>query len=345
MSQVLDISEVTVSTEALQPVLEQQLGEHFGSPGAIVRLTRRPSEYHSSYPIEELNVVLADGTSLDLIFKNLSESALLAGAQAAKPQLIRNPRREIEIYRSILSRAQLGTPTFYGAKDDDRNRDYWLFIEDVPGLELYQVGEIVAWQEAARWLARMHSCFRNRVSEFENNSDLLDHDEEFYWTWISRAKEFAQGDSLAARNEIERLFSGFGSVVEKLTRLPRTLIHGEFYASNILVDQASDGMRVCPVDWEMAGVGPGLMDLAALVSGNWTDNERVEIARAYHQTMTESEVRELAEPEFWAALDYCRLALAIQWLGWSRSWTPPLDHRHDWRKEALELSAKLGIGR
>ncbi|HEX6186672.1 MAG TPA: phosphotransferase [Pyrinomonadaceae bacterium] len=345
MSQVLDISEVAVSTEALQRVLEQQLGEHFGSPCVIVRLTRRSSEYHSSYPIEELNVVLADGTSLDLIFKNLSESALLAGAQAAKPQLIRNPRREIEIYRSILSREKLGSPIFYGAKDDDRNREYWLFIEDVPGLELYQVGETFAWQETARWLARMHSCFSDRVSELENNSNLLNHDGEFYWTWIGRAKEFAQTDSLEARNEIEKLFHGFESVVERLTRLPRTLIHGEFYASNILVEQASDGLRVCPVDWEMAGVGPGLMDLAALVSGNWTDNERRAIARAYHQTMTESEVPGLAEPEFWIALDYCRLALAVQWLGWSRSWTPPLDHQHDWRKEALELSAKLGIGR
>lgn len=343
MSQVLDISEVTVSTEALQPVLEQQLGEHFGSPCAIVRLTRRPSEYHSSYSIEELSVALADGTCLDLIFKNLSESALLAGAQAAKPQLIRNPRREIEIYRSILSREKLGTPKFYGAKDDDRNREYWLFIEDVPGLELYQVGEIFAWQEAARWLARMHSCFRHRVPELENNSNLLNHDGEFYWTWISRAREFAQSDSLEARNEIEKLFSGFASVVERLTRLSRTLIHGEFYASNILVEQASDGLRVCPVDWEMAGVGPGLMDLAALVSGNWTDNERREIARAYHQAMTGSDVRAQTESEFWTALDYCRLALAIQWLGWSRSWTPPLDHQHDWRKEALELSTKLGI--
>src|SRR5687767_2981730 len=162
MSQVLEISEVRVSTEALQRVLEQRLSEHFGAPCRITQLTRRSSEYHSSYPIEELNVGLADGTSLDLIFKNLSESALLRGAQAAKPQLIRNPRREIEIYRSILFPEKLGTPTFYGAQDDERNQEYWLFIEDVPGLELYQVGEISAWQEAARWLARMHSCFRDR---------------------------------------------------------------------------------------------------------------------------------------------------------------------------------------
>ncbi|MGQ0762593.1 MAG: aminoglycoside phosphotransferase family protein [Acidobacteriota bacterium] len=344
MSLVLEISDVRVSTEALQPVLAQQMGEHFGSPRTIVRLTRRPSEYHSSYPIEELNVVLADGTSLDLIFKNLSESALLAGAQAAKPQLIRNPRREIEVYRQILSDAKLGTPILYGARTDDHNQEYWLFIEDVPGLELYQIGDISAWQEAARWLARMHVEFAGRVSQLENNPTLLKRDGHFYRTWIRRAEEFAQSDPLQARNEIQRLLSGFESVVERITRLSRTLIHGEFYASNILVEQASDGVRVCPVDWEMAGVGPGLMDLAALMSGNWTDNERREIARAYHQTMTGSDVRLLTESEFWTALDYCRLALAIQWLGWSRSWTPPLEHQHDWRTEALELSAKLGIG-
>ena len=345
MSQVLEISEARVSTEALQPVLERQLGEHFGAPCRITQLTRKASEYHSSYPIEELNILLADGSSLDLIFKDVSESALLPVARAAKPEIVRNPRREIEVYRQILSDAKLGTPTLYGARTDDLNQEYWLFIEDVPGLELYQIGEISAWQQASRWLARMHVEFAGRVSQLENNSTLLKRDEQFYRTWIRRAQEFAQSDPLRARNEIQKLLNGFESVLEKISRLSRTLIHGEFYASNILVAETSNGLRVCPVDWEMAGIGSGLMDLAALVSGKWTDEERQEIAHAYHQTMTLSEVRWLTESEFWTALDYCRLALAVQWLGWSRSWTAPREHQHDWRTEALELAAKLGIGR
>ena len=340
MSQVLEISEVSVSTEALQPVLEQQLGEHFGSPCTIARLTRRLSEYHSSYPIEELNVVLDNGTSLDVIFKNLSESALLPGARAAKPEIIRNPHREIEIYQRVLSRAHLETPMFYGAKVSDHSREYWLFIEDVPGLELYQIGELSLWQEAARWLARMHSCFGNQVSELENNSNLLIRDEYFYWVWMRRAEEFVRSDSSNARTEIQRLLSAFEKAVTKMTRLPRTLIHGEFYASNVLVEQTSNGARVCPVDWEMAGTGPGLIDLAALVSGKWSDDDRISIASAYYEAM-DSEGWHPTFIEFRDALDCCRLILAVQWLGWSPGWVPPAEHSHDWLDEAGRLSERL----
>ena len=34
-----------------------------------------------------------------------------------------------------------------------------------------------------------------------------------------------------------------------------TFIHGEFYASNVLVNITGGKLRVCPVDWELAGWG------------------------------------------------------------------------------------------
>ena len=49
--------------------------------------------------------------------------------------------------------------------------------------------------------------------------------------------------------------------------------------SNVLVEVPTG--RVCPVDWEMAGIGPLLLDLAALTSASWSPRERREIAAAY----------------------------------------------------------------
>ena len=46
---------------------------------------------------------------------------------------------------------------------------------------------------------------------------------------------------------------------------------------------------------------------------------------------------------FLSSLDYCRLHLAVQWLGWSPSWTPPPEHAQDWLNEALDLAEKLEL--
>ena len=47
--------------------------------------------------------------------------------------------------------------------------------------------------------------------------------------------------------------------------------------------------------------------------------------------------------ELLAALDYCRLHLAMQWLGWAAEWSPPPEHSHDWLAEAFTLADRLGL--
>jgi hypothetical protein len=36
------------------------------------------------------------------------------------------------------------------------------------------------------------------------------------------------------------------------------------------------------------------------------------------------------------------LQLAVQWLGWSGQWSPPLEHRQDWFAEARCAARGLG---
>ena len=98
-------------------------------------------------------------------------------------------------------------------------------------------------------------------------------------------------------------------------------VHGEFYASNILVSPG----RVCPVDWEMAGIGPGVLDLAALATA-WEGADRARIVAAYAD--------ERGAPVDEEDLDAARLVLAVQWLGWAEGWEPPREHATDWLAEA-----------
>jgi aminoglycoside phosphotransferase (APT) family kinase protein len=133
----------------------------------------------------------------------------------------------------------------------------------------------------------------------------------------------------------------FHEAFEFLVSLPTAFIHGEFYASNVLVDTSRQPVRVCAVDWELAGIGPGVLDLAALVVGNWTDAQRAELIDAYRSGLPRDHSCFNDFAALSHAVDFARLQLAVQWLGWSLNWTPPTAHTHDWLAEAIAMAEKL----
>ena len=101
--------------------------------------------------------------------------------------------------------------------------------------------------------------------------------------------------------------------------------------------------RVAPVDWELAALGSGFVDLAALATG-WGPSERDELELAYLDATRELGASEALPDDPGAALDLCRLHLAVQWLGWAApGWTPPAEHRRDWLGEALALAEELRL--
>jgi hypothetical protein len=332
------------------------LDEHFGKERRIASLQRRPSAYRSSFLLEELDVLLEDGTSLPILFKDLSWQALLPEACEAKPAFLYDPQREIDTYRGILAEQRLGTPACYGAVVDRQADRYWLFLERVNGCALWQVGEVGVWRAAARWLAVLHHRLAGTAGLAATR--LLHHDADYYQVWMQRALAFARepGPACVSRSQddfqnrnrthyrhvLEGLAERYTGVVQRLAALPATFIHGEFYPSNILIEERDSGLRVCPVDWEMAAVGPGLIDLAALTAGTWTQDEKEAIALAYHETLLGMDAWSGTD-DFLAALDLCHLHLAVQWLGWSPRWTPPPEHAHGWLDEALRLAKKLRL--
>lgn len=330
------------STSELRAHLERALGRHFGSPRRIVGLDRRPSPYRTSFALEELAVELEDGSRLELMFKDLAEAALDAEARQAKPPFLVDPLREIEVYRRLLATTGLPTATCYGAAVSPEDARYWLFLEKVPGVELYQVGERGTWEEAARWLAVMHDRLRPERVAPGATDRLVRYDADFFLRWPRRALSFAALEP-PKRRWLASIAGRYERVVERLLALPATVIHGEFYASNVLVSGARGALRVCPVDWEVAAVGPALIDVAALTAGRWSEADRRAIALAYHRSLPERPGPIAAQDAFLEALEVCRLHLAMQWLGWAPNWTPPAEHAHDWLGEALRLGECLGL--
>jgi thiamine kinase-like enzyme len=179
------------------------------------------------------------------------------------------------------------------------------------------------------------------MAETSHIAHLLDYDRDFYWQWMRRAVEFtSQRDQRDGANTraIRHIETKYGRVVERLLGLHRTVIHGEFFASNVLIDKVDGRLRVCPVDWEMAALGPGLVDLAGLTSGQWKPEEKEAMAWAYYNALPlKARVRQSWET-FCVDLECCRLHQSLQWLGWSAEWTPPPEHAQNWLQEALRCS-------
>jgi len=335
------------STDELRTILERELSHYFGASPRITQLSRRRSAYRTSFALDELAVDLDDGRQLQLILKDLSWHSLSKDVRQVKPNFLHNPWREIAVYREILATVQIGTARCYGFFVNAPRDRYWLFLEKVTGQELYQIGEVETWQAVARWLAEFHGRFAAHVDQLNHTPALLRYDGAFYWRWLQRARSFAKcNDGPQKRNAkaaLTWLAARYEKVVEQLTALPSTFIHGEFYASNVLVQDESYSMRVCPVDWEMAGLGPGLLDLAALTSGKWSDKQKTALALSYCDARKTTVRENLCLNEFFTALDYCRLHIAVQWLGWAPNWSPPVENAHDWLGEALNLAEKLAL--
>lgn len=244
-----------------------------------------------------------------LLLKHLTSAARLP-----RPAFTVDPLREIVAYRDILPSVALDTPRYIAS--DTRPGTACLVIELVDGHPLWQAPGLRCWEAAARWLASLHAVsppalpgpIRYDAAEIRRRIELA--------RWMPGVTQVA------------------ALVAERLARLPRCLVHGEFYPANVLVDDSSNSARIRPVDWETIGIGPAVLDLAALTAG-WDEAARRRIEDSYRAACPPA-----ARPDE-ADIDLARLVLAAQWSGWSEAWTAPPEQRRDWRAELRELTGRI----
>jgi len=215
----------------------------------------------------------------------------------------------------------------------------------VAGQPLTEVGEFDVWLIVSTWLARMHGRVASgRISAGATTVPLVHYDRAHWRRWLSRAERHVQESeqSLSRRTRFAGIVSRYDAVIEETAALPAGFVHGEFFASNVLV-QGGGSVRVRPLDWELAGIGPVLIDLAALTAGRWSDAARTELAMAYHAALDRNCETWLPREIFVRAFDCCRLQIAVRQLGWAARWTPPSLHTQDWLGDAIDAAERIGF--
>jgi Ser/Thr protein kinase RdoA (MazF antagonist) len=336
----------SVDGPALEKAL-QRMVEHARPRARMVAVRRRPLERASSWWMEGLTIELHDGRVVELVFKDLGREAPGSAARLAKPARVRDPERELWVYRHVLEPLHLGTPRCLGIVSEPAAGRHWLFLEPVAGSPLWETAMGPSWTATARWLARFHA---GTTAAGTCSGPLIRHSARFHRGWFRRAVALAHVRTGRAGREgtdaRERL-EGLAAISEMhlvaaraVPGLARGFVHGEFYPSNVLVTAASPhGVR--PVDWEMAGRGPLMLDLAALTAGGLTSDERAALLDAYHAEARRCDLVLPAQTRLRRELLMCRLLQAVQWLGWGRDWVPPREHRNDWMKEARQCAREL----
>jgi hypothetical protein len=300
----------------------------------------RPSPYQSSCCLCEVDVWFDDGSTQALVAKAIDWEAMSPEAHRARPQWLLDQQRERAVYESLLAKADVGSAPYFGVYVGESGIRY-LLLERIDGAPLWQSGNFDTWCEAARWLARMAvRVTPEMVAGSVAAGHLLRYDRTFYDTWMWRACLFRAGSNPA----VETLSRQYQKVVDWLTCERHGFLHGEFYSSNVLVQSRPalpDVVR--PVDWEMAALGPPSIDLACLVAGAWTDDERADVADAYYGELATLGRQIPPRERYLKTLDYALIHLSVRNLGWSIDWTPPSDRAYDWLGEALRLCEKWDL--
>jgi aminoglycoside phosphotransferase (APT) family kinase protein len=249
-----------VEAAALRAWLQRQAPDFLGRPAAVTGLERARSAYASSYEAEVLTVQVAGGEGLKVFFKNLGVT------QFPKDGARQRRDRERAVYRDLLAGADLGPPRCFGSVWDESVGRHWLFLEFVEGV-LLRSCELRYWADAARWLGRLQGYFAPRAGRLSACDFLVRHDAAFFRAKAAQAlRDVGQifgplADRLAgALDDYEQILGVF-------LDQPRTLVHGNYRPSNVLVVPGPGPVRVCPVDWEQAGWGSALYDLAYLTDG------------------------------------------------------------------------------
>jgi aminoglycoside phosphotransferase (APT) family kinase protein len=93
------------------------------------------------------------------------------------------------------------------------------------------------------------------------------YDAPFFRSKAEAARTAVTRISPALADRLSPILDRHERAVSIMAGQPLTLIHGHYRPYNIVVTPRSEPTRVCPVDWEVAGLGPPLYDFAFLAEG------------------------------------------------------------------------------
>ena len=321
----------------MTPVADRGVGldtavRRAAGPGAeVVGVHRTPSPYATVFPSEVVSVELASGERISIFVKHLGEE------QQSHPDK-RVREREVRVYGELLGDRGLPVPRFLGSGWNDATGRRELFLEYVDGWNLkYQ--DLRHWYTAARRLAQLHLAFARRGDRLLGRDFLLRLDRDYLLAWAGRAVAAVSSLSAELASRLQRTVDDLDVSVDLLAEQPPTLVHNDLAPKNVIADTSASPDRTCIVDWEMAGVGCGLMDLAHLTYG-LPPREVERMFDLYGEELTGTGLMP-SDDEGKRLLASCQLHGALYRLAHADVWRLPLERVGEWIADSEELNREV----
>jgi aminoglycoside phosphotransferase (APT) family kinase protein len=308
--------------------------------GGVVQIKdwkREPSPFAIAgvFPVEVLRLSLEGGEEVLLFVK------LMGPEQADHPDK-QCRDREPRLYEDLLGGEALPVPKFYGSRWNELTNRREVYLEYVGDWSLkYQ--DLNNWFPAAQRLAQFHVHFARRPAVLQACDYLLRLDAQYFRQWAERALAVVATQSAELADDLAKVVKGYGDVADRLARQPLTLVHNDLAPKNVLADRSHHPARICFVDWEMAGVGCGLLDLVHLKHGLDPANDQAMCA-AYSAELAGTGLLPSNPLELRRLFAGCELHHTFYRLAHSLLWQLPPERVTQWVADASDLARELHEG-
>jgi aminoglycoside phosphotransferase (APT) family kinase protein len=323
-----EIRPIELDEDDLALAVADMLSAAQGRPVRVQGLKRQPSEFATLFPAEILWVSLDDGAELRLFLKHLGPE------QPGQPDKQRRDR-EVRVYEALLRDEDLPVPKYYGSRRNAATGRLELYLEYIDDWPLKYHG-LEHWATAAQRLASFHSHFAARAEALRACDFLLRLDGAYFAAWAQRALVALADQSAELAAQLKGVIIGYGAACELLAAQPVTLVHNDLAPKNVLADRTHTPARICLIDWEMAGVGCGLLDLVHLKYGLGPERGQ-ELVAAYRSGLQTTELLPEDDQVLARVLAACELHKTFYRLAHSTSWNLPLATLAQWVTEAQEF--------
>jgi len=232
----------------------------------ITAMRRRPNPHSTLVATEVVELDLSSGDTVAVFAKPLDRM------QPDHPDKQR-PDREPRLYRELLADPDLPVPRCLGVVDDPGGVPRELYLEHLDGLDLRYQG-LECWYLASRRLAQLHRHFAERADVLRASDFLLGLDRRYFEAWAERALAEVARTHPGCAAELSRIVERFDPAAALLAAQPITLVHNDLSPKNAMAVTGGSNPRIAFVDWELAGVGCGVLDLVHLAFGLDPDARR-----------------------------------------------------------------------
>jgi len=279
---------------ALQPLISP---EALTTGDGLKIVSRRRNEYTSSSQSEIVTIRPFSGACRELLVK-YARTAL-----DPEPRCRQGIEYCDRVYRQLVAHLPISHLTAWGMIHVGDPPVAVLVIDYLASsLRVSEAPDESGIIAAAEWCGRFHR-FGETVQQDESLQFLVQYDRAHYRAWATRAMAIAAAAG-GTPDWLRQLCITFEEQCELLADAPATTIHGEFGPQNVLWQEGV----IYPIDWESAAIGPGEIDLAALLF-NWPTDIVDRCLVGYWRERGE------ARPDSFAAVwNAATLFTALRWL-------------------------------